>query len=98
MRRPDPRGLTAYRIDGPRYQPYWAHRWHVDRWFRSWQAEWHDCMHACRAWTKAGAKRRARRWYYAGTDWKLHRRLHLPLDTETQLEAEDAARSVQGTC
>lgn len=68
--------FSPYRIGGGRRAPHWAHRWHVDRWFRSWQCEWEvvygividECMVAPRAWTKRGAVRKAWRWYRRGTD------------------------------
>ena len=68
--------FDAYRIGrGPR-RPHWAHRWHVDRWFRSWQGEWEvlygivtdHCASCPRAWTRKGAIRKAKRWYRRGTD------------------------------
>jgi hypothetical protein len=62
-----------------------AHRWHVDRWFRSWQCEWEvlygividECMVCPRAWTKRGVVRKARRWYRRGTDIGRCRRKRL---------------------
>jgi hypothetical protein len=69
-------GLTAYRIGGGRRQPHWAHRWHVDRWFRSWQGESDNIVFCPRAWTEAGARRKARRWFRDGTDIKRHEQHH----------------------
>jgi hypothetical protein len=55
--------IEVYRIGGgPRPGAHWAHRWHVDRWFRSWQAEWDGCRYAPRSWTRAGVIRKAHRW------------------------------------
>lgn len=74
--------FSAYKIGGgPKAAPHWAHRWHVDRWFRSWQCEWTTewatvacaCMTAPRAWTKAGVTRKAKRWYRKATDVARHR-------------------------
>jgi len=75
--------FDPYRIGGRRRAPHWAHRWHVDRWFRSWQCEWSvidgigfaTCAHATRAWTRRGAVRRAKRWYRNGTDVRRHRQM-----------------------
>lgn len=65
---PDPPGLDVYRIGHPG-------RPHPDRWRRTWQAEWTDCMWAPRAWTRRGATRKARRWRHRNTD--VHRHEHL---------------------
>jgi hypothetical protein len=80
--------FDAYRIGGRQRRPHWAHRWHVDRWFRSWQCEWEviygivvdECMSCPRAWTERGALRRGRRWYRRGTDVGRSRRRRLTLD------------------
>lgn len=65
--------FDTYKIGGGKRRPHWAHRWHVDRWFRSWQCEWHGdpdpaCLRCPRAWTKAGALRKGRRWCYRYVD------------------------------
>lgn len=53
----------------------------TDIWKRKWQCEWNPttatssiCFHACRAYTKRGVLRKARRWYKNGTDIKKVRR------------------------
>lgn len=67
--------IDTYRIGGGRRLPHWAHRWHVDFWFRSWQAEWDGCLHAPRAWTERGVTRKAVRWINRGTDIRKYNRL-----------------------
>lgn len=82
-------GIDAYRIGGGTHRPHWAHRWHADRWFRSWQAEWApDCMWAPRAWTKAGVIRKARRWRRRGADIARHERRYGPAPAVRGLRAE----------
>lgn len=51
--------LTTYRIK-------------TDRWKRTWQAEWDYCLYACRAYTKRGVIRKAKRWYKNGVDVKQY--------------------------
>lgn len=53
--------IEAYRLSS---------RW-ADRWGRLWQAEWPGCEYACRAWTKRGVFRKARRWQMHDTDLKM---------------------------
>lgn len=65
-------GIDAYRIGGRRRADWWAHRWHVDFWFRSWQAEWATAMWCPRSWTKAMVLKKAKRWQRHNTDLKLH--------------------------
>ena len=49
--------MRAYRIGGPRRGPHWAHRWHVDFFFRSWQSENPDlCRFARRGWSAGMAE------------------------------------------
>ncbi len=67
-------GLSAYEIGGKKRLPHWAHRWHVDRYFRSWQGESDNILWCPRAWTKGGALRRTRRWFRTGADINRHER------------------------
>lgn len=57
-------GIDTYRIGyHPLNRPLWFRLLHhPDRWRRSWQAEWDGCKRAPRAWTQAGAHRKAKRW------------------------------------
>jgi len=34
--------IDVRNIGGGRHRAWWEHRRHVDRWFRSWQAEWRE--------------------------------------------------------
>lgn len=68
--------MVGYRIGGRRWYPHWAHRFHVDFWFRSWQCEC-DCgclMWAARSWTKNLVERKARKWKRKGHDITKHER------------------------
>lgn len=54
--------MEPYRVGGGQRAPHWAHRWHVDFWFRSWQSECPElCRSARRAWTASGARRKMAR-------------------------------------
>ena len=63
-------------------EPY---RVRTDPWGRRWQAEpseyglfninWQWCP---RAYTRRGVMRKAKRWFYHGTDWGKHRRRYYP--------------------
>jgi hypothetical protein len=66
--------FDAYRVGGGKRAKHWAHRWHVDRWFRSWQCEWEDALWCPRGWTKEGVLRKGRRWHRRNTDVKRHER------------------------
>lgn len=66
--------FDAYRVGGGPRRAHWAHRWHVDKWFRSWQCEWNEGLWCPRAWTERGVLRKGRRWYRYGTDIKRHER------------------------
>ena len=70
--------IYVYRVGGQRWQPHWAHRWHVDRWFRSWQAEWPGGLWCPRSWTPAMVRRKAERWIRRHTDLKKHERKYGP--------------------
>lgn len=84
--------FSVYRIwrRGGQHYPHWANRWHTDKWFRSWQAEWEHgaCLWCPRAWTQRGAVRKARRWFRRGTDIKRHERRYGPNLTARQLRAQ----------
>jgi hypothetical protein len=85
--------LSAYRIGGWRWRnriPSWS--WggrSSDRWFRRWQAEYDidGWMWCPRAYTEAGALRKARRWWSHGTDIRRHERRYGPRPDLWQLRA-----------
>ncbi|HEY7822154.1 MAG TPA: hypothetical protein VIG24_04950 [Acidimicrobiia bacterium] len=64
--------IHVYRIGGGQRYDWWAHRWHVDCWFRSWQAEWEGALWCPRSWTPGMVRRKARRWIARNTDLKKH--------------------------
>lgn len=49
-----------------------TYRIKTDKWKRTWQAEWDYCLYACRAYTKRGVIRKAKRWYKNGVDVKQY--------------------------
>lgn len=55
-------GIDTYRIGIRSVKGFRQLTRPVDRWFRTWQAEWETCRTAPRAWTEAGVLRKARRW------------------------------------
>lgn len=54
--------------------PIDTYRIKTDRFKRTWQAEWEGCFYACRAYTKRGVIRKAKRWQKWGTDFKRYKK------------------------
>lgn len=70
----NPHKMVSYKIGTGKRYPHWAHCWHVDKWFRSWQAEC-DCgclVWSARSWTPRMVERKAWKWKVTGTDIKKH--------------------------
>lgn len=74
----DETGIEAYQIGRRRRgrKTTLVDRFKTDKWLRSWQAEWADCMWSPRAWTRDGAIRKAARWRATGADIERHERVH----------------------
>lgn len=71
--------ISVYRIGGPHRYPHWKWPFHVDRWLRSWQAEWEqNCLWAPRSWTPSMVRRKALRWQRRNTDLRKHEHRYGP--------------------